>query len=132
MAIIAVEEDLLNVDTSAPLIKEGVYTAKFKELTVAANKKGTGDNLNIQLTLEDKAESVDGKTINPGFVLFDLISLAKTEKYEPAKRLKELQESANVVKSVFDTDDLLGKTCKIKVSVEKGTGEFSDKNRIKR
>ena len=91
--------DLSTVRTAMPILKPALHTGRLKTAALEPNKKATGSNLNIELTLENSAEATDGKTVNPGFVVFDTISCVKTFKdngdvsYDPMQKLVALYEA---------------------------------------
>src|ERR1017187_72480 len=72
--------DLTTVRTAMPVLKPALHSAIIKKVDLEANKKNTGSNLVFEFPLVNQAESDDGKLINPGFTVFDLISLVKTFK----------------------------------------------------
>ena len=127
--------DLTSVDRSTPLIKPGVYDVVIKTMEVKDGKKPDAKNLNISLALAQGAETQDGKTVNPGFMLFDLVSLTKTEKYNPAERLADIQLAAfGEQRPGFRIMDYIGKTVQVSVKIEDADEEagYPAKNRVSR
>lgn len=92
--------DLSTVRTAMPVLKPSLHAGVLAAFQVEPNKKGTGSNASIELTLVNGAEDVGGKTVNPGFKVFDLISCVKTFKedgttvsYDPMQKLVALYEA---------------------------------------
>lgn len=124
-------EGLLEADTSKPLLSEGVYKVSVTNVRIEPNKAGTGNNLNIQLRLEQEGNSIRGDKVYPGFVLFDIISLTRTEKYDPAKRVALFQECfLGGREQPFNAEHMLGKTGMAKVSIQSSEG-YPDKNSVR-
>jgi len=125
--------DLSSVTTGVPMLPEGLYTVQVAELGTKANSKQTGSNLNIKLTLTEPANDINGNAVNPGFPIYDLISLVQTDRYDPRARLAEFKEAVTGTKEGVFTplEQYLGLTVTIRLGIERST-EFGDKNRIKR
>ena len=91
-----------------------------------------GTNLNIKLGLVNHTKKFDGSgDVNPGYPLFDLISLTPTEKYDPRQRLASFMECFLGVKNVpFNPiSQYIGLKGMVRVKVEKDD-QYGDKNRI--
>ena len=138
--------DLTTVRTAMPILKPALYTAAIKEVKLEANKKGTGSNLNLSYSLQNVSETTDGKTVNPGFVVFDLVSLVRTFKddgttiaYDPVERLVAIIESITGEKAGQMTprqmveliQSSVGRTIAFRTKVE-SDAQFGDKTRIAR
>lgn len=98
--------DLTQVRTAMPVLKPALHTAIVKKVDVVPNNAKTGYNMTLEYTLVNSAEDEDGKTINPGFTVFDLISLVKTFKddgttvnYNPLEKLVAIIEAITGEKS---------------------------------
>jgi hypothetical protein len=126
--------DLTNTDTGLPLLEPGLYKCRVKNVQAVENKKKNGQNLKIELTLEQTVKSTKGQEISAGFPLFDTVSLVKTEKYDPARRLAEFQEATMGAKGkLAPLDRYIGNEVHVKVSIEGSQDdEFGEQNRIKR
>jgi len=125
--------DLSSVESSFPILPGGMYEVTIAEMKTEANKAGTGSNLKMKYTLVNPATARDGKTVNAGFPLFDLISITKTEKYDPTQRLAQFKEAAtgNKSGSFAPIEQYIGMTMAIQLSVEE-SAEFGTSNRVKR
>lgn len=138
--------DLTTVRTAMPILKPAVHSAVIKSVEVEPNKKGTGSNLTLSYTLTNQSETVDGKLVNPGFVVFDLVSLVRTFKddgttvaYDPVPRLVEIIESITGEKSgsmtprqMVDTiRTSIGRSIAFRTKVETDQ-QYGDKTRIAR
>lgn len=138
--------DLTTVRTAAPVLKAGLYQGKLTKAAVEPNKKATGSNMNLEVTLSSPAESVDGKVVSAGFKLFDTVSLVRTFKddgttvsYDPVNRLVELIEALTGEKSGSMTprqmveliQGCIGRDVAFRTKVEQ-SAEYGDKTRIQR
>lgn len=124
--------DLSNVETGIPLIAQGLHEVEVLEITPKPNKNNTGTNLSIKLGLVNHTKKFDGSgEVNPGYPLFDLISLTPTEKYDPRQRLAAFMECFLGVKNVpFNPiSQFIGLKGMVRVKVEKDD-QYGDKNRI--
>lgn len=138
--------DLSTVRTSLPILAAGMYVVTLKAASVDANKKGTGSNLSLEVTLTNPALDDQGKEVAPGFPLFDTVSLVRTFKpdgttisYDPVKRLVELLEAFGVEKAGSMTprdmlaliQSFIGQQTAVRTKIEK-SDEYGDKTRIQR
>lgn len=138
--------DLSTVRTSLPILAKGMYIVSLKAADVGANKKLTGSNLSIEVLLVNSGLDDQGKEVQPGFPLFDTISLVRTFKpdgttvsYDPVKRLVELLEAFGVEKAGTMTprdmitllQTFLGQQCAVRTSIET-SDEYGSKTRIQR
>jgi len=125
--------DLSNVETGIPLLADGLYVLQVAELSTKANKKGTGSNLNFKFVTTEPCVDIKGNPVNPGFPVYDLISLVKSEKYDPIPKLAEFKEAVTGSKagSFNPLEQYLGLTVTVKLKVERDA-EYGDKNRIQR
>lgn len=72
--------DLSTVDTSRPVLPEGMYALVVDKVEVAPNKAGNGNNLlMVWKTLEDSPDSTGDKVINAGFPLRKYYPLQQSE-----------------------------------------------------
>jgi len=92
--------DLNQVRTALPIIKPSTQSGIIKKVEVTQNNKKTGYNLSLELTLTNPAEAEDGKEVQPGFPIFDLVSLVRTYaedgitvKYDPIQKLVAIVEA---------------------------------------
>lgn len=123
--------DLTSVRTDRPVVKEGTYAFDIKGFEAKMNSKNTGHNLNIALAGISEMPTNDGKSVSPGFVLFDLVSLVKTDKYNPAEKLAKIQEAVYGAKqNGFKTAEMVGQRVMLKVTIE-DSEEFGQQNRVK-
>ena len=125
--------DLSTVETGFPLLPDGIVEVSVSEVSIKPNKAGTGQNLTIKLVTTQPMTDLNGKAINPGFPVFDLISLTPTAKYDPRPKLAEFKESATGSKtgSFNPPEQYLGAVLTVRLKVERSS-EFGDKNRIVR
>lgn len=138
--------DLTTVRTAAPILKAGLYQGTLTKCAIEPNKKATGSNMNIEVTLSSPAETVDGKTVSPGFKLYDTVSLVRTFKddgttvsYDPVNRLVELIEALTGEKSGSMTprqmvelvQSCISRSVAFRTKVEQ-SAEYGDKTRIQR
>lgn len=105
-------------------IPDGVYNAEIKSAEMKDTKDGTGQYINLALT-------VLGPT-HANRIVFSMINIVNKN---PAaeeiglRQLKELRIACGIA-SLRDTDELIGKTLKIKVGIKKDEN-YGDKNTVK-
>lgn len=124
--------DLSGVDTERQLLAVGLYKVQVKSIETSPNKTRTGDVLKITLALEQTGTSTKGQPINPGYPLFENISMVKTDKYDPRVRLAQFMEAVLGRKgSLAPLDQYLGKDLMVKVKIE-GTpdSQYGEQNRV--
>lgn len=106
-------------------IPEGEYVLEAVEAEEKQTKDGTGSYINV------KFEVVRGEYA--GRLLWNIFNV--NNKSEKAQNIGRQQlvawASACGKPDADDTDKLLGKTFRAEVKIEKGTGGYSDQNRIK-
>lgn len=92
--------NLSSVQTSFPLLATGLYDLTVAEMKVEQQKAPkVGNNIKIKLTTQNPSVDIDGKQVNPGFPMFDTISLTKSFKedgsinYDPAQKLAAFKEA---------------------------------------
>lgn len=125
--------DLSTVQTGMPLIPEGLVELEVVKLELKPNKNGTGQNLNITYHTTQPITSFEGKLLNPGFPVFDLISLTPTDKYDPRQRLAEFKEAVtgSKVGAFNPLEQYLNCRVAVRVKIERND-EYGNKNRIAR
>lgn len=124
--------DLAKVDRSFPILKEGAYVVEIAKFETKENKSKNGHNLYVTLKLTAPALTVDGKTMNAGFPINDLISLVRTEKYNPLEKLADIQLAAlGKQQSGFRFGDYIGRKVTIRLKIEEDE-EYGTKNRVAR
>jgi len=134
--------DLSTVETARPFLPSGIYEFVVQKMELVDQKSPkTGKNLSIQLGLVEPAQSVPndkGETqlLNPGFPVFDLISLTATfnddgsKKYDPLPRLAKFREAVLGDKSgkFMPLEQYIGQRVMVKVNysatnVDRKTGQ---------
>ena len=138
-AVDLLTEDLSGVDTSLPMIVEGIYDLKVFAIKQEPSKDGAKENIAIVLHTTEVANTTTRDTVQPGFPVFHNISLTPTEKYsvEQIKRKTAEFVQAAGVRSIKPFENLLGKLVRTKVIVEPErtdpkTGKFYDaRNSVK-
>lgn len=143
--------DLSTVDTDRPQLPSGLYEMKVAKMELVDQKAPkTGKNLQIQLGLVEPALSVpnskgEQQKLNPGFSVFDLISLTATfnedgsKKYDPLPRLAKFREAVIGDKAgrFMPLEQYIGQTVMVKVAysatnVDKRSGEdYGPKTSVK-
>ena len=130
---------LVGVETALPLLPEADYKLQCVESTVEANKERTGLNWNLKLVTTEPATAVDGRTVNPNFPLFVVISLPNADSKDVEATTRTI---CGAVDSLYGTDKTtrpdfnretivgaVGKLCQAHVTVD--TWEGRDRNKIK-
>jgi hypothetical protein len=129
--------DLTTVQTTMPVLKAGLYEGTVAEAKVEKNKKDTGSNLNIKISLAHATTDENGKAVNAGFPVFDTISLVRTfqadgttVKYEPMTKVAAFAKGLGV-SSIMPVESLVGKPITFRVKIEDDV-QYGRKNRIER
>ena len=143
--------DLSTVETARPFLPTGIYQMRVAKMELVDQKSPkTGKNLNIQLALVEPTNSQPndkGETsrLNPGFPIFDLVSLTPTfnedgsKKYDPLPRLARFREAVMGDKAgkFMPLEQYIGRTVTVKVqysasNVDKRSGEdYGPKNSVR-
>ena len=125
--------DLSSIETGVPILPARIYSLQVDKVEVVENKKKTGHNLTIELSTVNTEEAEGGKVLNPGFKVFDLISLVKTDKYNPIEKLAAFKESATGSKSgnFNPPEQYIGAIVQVRLAIEDDK-EYGRKNRINR
>jgi len=125
--------DLSTVATGMPMIPECLCELEVTKVELKANKAGNGQNLHIEYATTQPITSVEGRLLNPGFKVFDLIPLTPTEKYDPKVRLAEFKEATTGSKAgAFNPlEQYLNARVTVRIKIERSE-EFGNKNRIGR
>lgn len=119
--------DLTKVDRSQPVFKPtsvSVTITKMEVLPTKPTEKNPtgGHRLSIHLALNEKAETVDGKWVEPNPakpVIFDSVSLKQTEKFNPLERLADIQLATyGAQRQGFKPADYVGQTAVVKLKSE--------------
>jgi hypothetical protein len=126
--------DLTNVPTDAPLVKPGMYEVHVSKISVDDNKARTGKNMNIELAYNDSVETEDGRSLNPGFKLFHVISLVPTEKYDPRQNLAAFKICFTGRKDggFGDPQQYVGLNGVVNVQIDRSNPAYPAKNVVKR
>lgn len=133
-------QDLSGVDTSLPLIVDGIYELEVKEVKQEPTKDGAKQNLNITLVTVGDASTTRRDVVHAGFPLYRTISLTPTEKYTADMVRRGLAEFAQAlgVATVRPLEALVGKRLYAKVVIDpertdKATGKrYDSRNSISR
>jgi len=133
--------DLSSVATAAPLLPSGLYEMTVAEMAVVQQRAPkTGNNIKLKLTLANPAVDIDGKPVNPGFPVFDQISLTKTYKedgsvsYDPMPRLAVFREAVLGDKSgsfggpAEWASTYIGKTVMVKIAYDPDSKDKAGKS----
>lgn len=132
-------EDLSDVSTAMPLLKEGLYDLTLAGAEVKPTKDGTGNNLSLTWKTTKVAQDTKGEAIQTGFPLYDTIGMTPSDAYSPENIKRRLAAVAQAlgVKTLQPFDALVGKVAKIKVIIEperkdpKTQRTYDASNRIK-
>lgn len=113
-------EDLSNVPTTLPLLKESLYDLIITKVEAVPTKDGSGERLSITMKTQTVAESVTGETINAGFPIYHNIGITPTEKYsvEMIKRSLAAFAKAVGVATIQPLAQFEGKVVRVKLIVE--------------
>ncbi len=126
--------DLSTVQTGMPLIPEQLVELEVIKLEVKDSKNDSAKkNLHISLATTQPMTSVEGKALNPGFPVFDLVSLTMTDKYDFRTRLAEFREATvGKVPGPFNpVEQYIGCKVMVRMKIERSE-EFGNRNRVGR
>jgi hypothetical protein len=127
--------DMSKVDTSFPLIKEGLYDVVVDDISLVDNKAKTGKNIMIKLKTTAQTQDVKGNVMNPGMVLTTYIALAESEKYdkEAIKRnvATFVQSVGQGITQLAPLDQFKGKIVRVKVKVRPPEGQYEAANDVR-
>lgn len=104
-------------------IPEGKYTAEISGADLKTTKDGTGQYINLKFSVLGPAHA--------GRIVFSIVNIQnKNQQAEEIglRQLKELRAACGIA-ALRDTDELLGKTVKIKVKIQKSE-QYGDKNTV--
>ena len=115
------DEDVSDVDTSFPLLSEGLYDMEIQEVTEESNKAKTGTNLKIVVVTTKDSVSPKGEALNRGMKLTSYIGLTETEKYNTDSIKRNVAGFVQAVgcgiTKVKPFDQFKGKIVRVKVSI---------------
>lgn len=115
-------------DVSFDLLPKGEYEVQVEKAEVQDTKDGEGKYIAIELTVV--GEECNGRKV---FEMFNVVN--KSEKAENIGKgmLKQLIVASGADIEVFtDADQLIGLEMSAKVVIKKGTGDYDDKNEVKK
>lgn len=113
-------EDLSGVDTSLPIIIEGMYDLEVFSIAKEPSKDGAKENINLVLHTTETASTTTRDVVQKGFPIFHTISITPTEKYsvEQIKRkLAELTQAVGV-RSINPLEAIKGRIVRTKIVIE--------------
>ena len=124
--------DFTNVETGMPTIPKGLYEVEVLTATIDRNKKQTGSNANFKFGLTQPTTAEDGKAVNPGFPVFHVISLVKTDKYDPLQNIARFMECFTGTKSgkFLPVENFIGMKGNVRIDIDDNP-EFGKRNIIK-
>lgn len=111
-------------DQEYDLVPEGIYNADIEKAEIKDTKNGTGQYINIQL-------KIVGPT-NAGRMVFAMLNIKNANpKAEEIglRQLKELRIACGIA-TLRDTDELIGKTVKIKVKINPEKDGYKASNSV--
>ena len=123
--------DLTTVDTGIPLLPDGLYEVRVENASVEPSKDGSSQILKLKYSLEQNATSIGGNEVNPGFPIFDRVSLKVTEKYNPARRLASLMDCFIGQRAPkLNPEELIGKSGSVRLRIRRDEN-YGDSNEVK-
>jgi len=129
------DDDLSDVDTSFPLLAEGVYDMVIKEVKLEENKAKTGNNVVIKVATTVPAKSVKGEHLNPGMVLTNYISTVEVPgKYDRdaiKRNLATFVQATGLGGAINPMDRFKDKIVRCKVKVRPPEGQYEAANDIR-
>lgn len=67
------DEDLSSIDTSFPIVKEGIYDLELMTVEEVSTKDQQGSMVKIKFALTEDAQGVSGDVVNKGYPIFHQI-----------------------------------------------------------
>lgn len=129
------DTDLGGVDTSFPLLKDGLYDMIVDSVVKERNKADDGDRLTIKVKTQQPAESQKGEALHPGFTLTAYIGITETEKYDKGaikRSLATFRQAMGLKEGAFNPiEQYQGKVIRVKISTRPAKGEFEAANNVK-
>lgn len=124
-------KNLKEVETSQPVIEDGMYHVRLK-CELKENNAKTGNNLLITATLLDPANRKDtGEPVERKIVLMNYTSLVETPKYDPNENLRRIADAVgHDLDQPLEEEHINGAVVKVKVGTETSE-EYGEQNRIK-
>ena len=86
------EIDLTDVDTNMPVLEPQIVRCTVTNMEIKEGKKGPVLKIELK-TVEPATSEGRDEPVQPGFPLFDNVSLVATEKYDYKPRLAQIQEA---------------------------------------
>lgn len=123
--------DLTTIDRSFPVLEEGTCRVKLSKFDTKENRDKTGHLLIIDLVLQEPRKTDEGKLMNPGFKFQDMVSLVKTEKYNPLEKLADIQLAVyGEQRKGFSFGDYAGRDVVVRLSIEDDP-TYGKRNRVR-
>jgi hypothetical protein len=104
------------------LIPDGWYTATIKDVNIKPTKDGTGKIMNFRFDITGPSHS--NRVVFAGLN----VQNRNPQTEEMAQRDLKAIRTALGMSMIKNTEQLIGKNLKIKVGVQKGSGDYPDKN----
>lgn len=114
-------QDLSDVSTEMPLLKEALCNLTIAAVEVKPSKDGLKQNLNLTLKTTTDMEAVNGETVNAGFPLYDTVCLTPSEKYSVdmiKRKLASIAKAAGLA-TIRPFENLVGKVVAVKIRIQK-------------
>lgn len=128
-------EDLSSVDTSMPILKEGLYDMTISSCKEGTTKDKTGVIVTIILKTTAPAFSTTGEEVQPGFPVYHRMNQTPTGGMTAdmiRKRNAQFVEAVEGKKtSLIPLDRFEGKTVRCKVGIQEETTSYPASNVIK-
>lgn len=123
--------DLTSVDTSFPVLEAGVISCVIAEMKEGETKENKKPVLNIKLTTAQPWKTTRGDEKPAGFPLNDMVSLSKTDKYDPRQRLAQIKEAVfgDKAGAFGQPAEYIGKPVTVRIKVENDE-EYGPRNRV--
>lgn len=124
-------KNLKEVETSQPVIEDGLYHARLK-CEQQENKAKTGMNLVVDHEIIDPANRKDtGEPVGRKIIIRQYVSLVETEKYDPNENLRRIAEAiGHNLEEELEESHINGAVCRVKVGSESDE-KYGEQNRIK-
>lgn len=123
---------LKDVETSQPVIEDGIYHARLSCVLKENNAK-TGNNLVLTHEIIDPANRKDtGEPVGRSIKITQYISLVPTEKYDPDENLRRIAEAVgHNLNEPLELEHIEGMVCRVVIGSESDE-KYGEQNRIKK
>jgi hypothetical protein len=119
-------------DVARPILKAATLDAEIAFVRTATTQKGQ-PQLNIGYRITEPAQSIDGKTVNAGFMVFQRVLMVESGNYTNAMkedRLKRIHFAACGAGTAKNTGEWVGKPVRVQVKFRDEHDGYAASNEV--